>query len=120
LQESSAIPPVPAPEIDDQPETGNGIESENGEILQTGYTALPLEDDGECSDSDNSLSVDAQNASECFDGKVNNSIDESTSSDQKTACLSAQDVQQIRSAMGRLYFIVLPVYQLRELNSTAC
>jgi hypothetical protein len=90
-----------SPVIDDQQDSSNGIESEKGEILQTGYTALPLEDDdGEC-DSEN---ADSQNISECCeDGNMINSVKDCTTNNQRTACLSDQDVQQIKSAMRRLH-----------------
>jgi hypothetical protein len=104
--------------IDDQIDSSNGIECEKGEILQTGYTALPLEDeDGECSDSENS---DPQNASECCENdRVINSV-EDRMDELKTICLSDQDVQQIRSAMQRLH-LNLHIYTsvFYKLNSPA-
>ncbi len=87
------------PLIDAQTESSCGIEHENNEILQTGYTALPLVgEDGECSDSENSCTVDEPSIE---DGGEIKCTEDCTVTDQNSVCLSAQDVQQIRNAMQR-------------------
>ncbi len=84
--------------LNDDKLDSQGIEIEKGEILPTGYTALPFEDeDGECSDSENSCSVELDLSME--NSIVIDSTEQCSPNDQDTVRLSAQDVEQIRNAM---------------------